>query len=61
MSELLGLAIFLVIGYAVADDIQCHRQWNRSEFNVSWGPIQGCLISRDGKTYIPADNYRDIK
>lgn len=50
-----GFFLFWGIG-----SYQCSSQWKRSGFETSYGPVQGCLISKDGKTWIPADNYREI-
>ena len=58
----IGLAVLgpLVALALWADSASCHSQWRKSGFQTSWGPIQGCLISKDGRTWIPADNYRAL-
>lgn len=43
-----------------SSSVSCHSQWARSGFQTEWGPVKGCLISKDGKTWIPAKNYREI-
>lgn len=69
LVELGGPILLMMIGVIVpigliamwADSSQCRSQWRASGFQTNWGPVQGCLISRDGVTWIPADNYREIK
>lgn len=52
-------ALFCVGCLALFDKWSCESRWQRSGFEVSWGPIQGCLIKKDGK-WIPDKNYRDL-
>jgi len=59
-----GLVLFLFAGFLGLGfwikSARCHSQWNASGFQTDWGPIQGCLISKDGKIWIPAINYREL-
>lgn len=64
MLPIIGISI-VVLGpiFALAfwaDSASCHSQWRQSGFKTSWGPIQGCLISKDGRAWIPAENYRAV-
>lgn len=54
VAALIGLGMW-------GDSTGCHHRWSRSGFEVSWGPIQGCLISHDGSTFVPEDNYRQTE
>jgi hypothetical protein len=38
---------------------ECRSKWERSGFLTDYGPVQGCLISKDGKTWMPAERYRN--
>lgn len=38
---------------------RCSSKWSQSGMATSWGPIQGCLIQRDGR-WIPSENYREL-
>lgn len=39
---------------------KCHAQWDGSQFEVRWGPMESCMIKVNGQ-WIPAANYREIK
>jgi hypothetical protein len=43
-----------------AESKSCHSKWAASGFQTQWSVMTGCLITRDGKTYIPEDNYREF-
>ena len=58
--------IILVLGgiFAIGmffSSVACKAKWENSGFVTDFGPIKGCLISKDGTTWIPANNYREIK
>lgn len=56
-----GFIVAVVIGVGAAlSAASCHRQWQDSEFQTDWGMVQGCRISKDGKRWIPAENYREL-
>ena len=59
---LLGVIFFAVVGAGawMFSAYQCGAKWERSGFRTDFGPIQGCLISRDGREWIPAENYREL-
>lgn len=38
----------------------CSAQWGKSGMQYSWGPIQGCMLELADKTWIPADQYRNV-
>jgi hypothetical protein len=59
IAVLVGTAIFGVACWF--SDAECRSQWRASGFRTDWGPVKGCLISKDGQIWIPADNYREIK
>lgn len=59
MMMLALLAFFIVFAWPVYA-WTCHSKWDDSGFVTDYGPIQGCRISRDGKTWIPEDRYREI-
>lgn len=65
IGVLAGAPIAFIVVIALlgmwADSVSCQHQWEHSGFKTQWGPLKGCMISRDGEIYIPADNYRDIK
>ena len=61
-----GLAWFSVIasvgiigGAFALDAASCHSRWQKSGFQTSWGPMQGCLINVKGQ-WIPERNYREL-
>lgn len=57
-----GLMLAVLLGLAYwANSAECTNQWERSGFQSDYGFVQGCLISKDGKTWIPAANYREIQ
>jgi hypothetical protein len=58
----LGVLFFAVIGGIAwgINSYSCTSKWRMSGFQTDYGVIQGCLISKDGKTWIPAENYREI-
>lgn len=55
-----GILVLCLIGWLIYAPWSCHSRWDRSGMHVKWGPVQGCLISKDARMWIPADNYRDI-
>lgn len=57
----IGVIAVLVCFVLWADSRGCHSKWAHSGFITSWGPIQGCLISKDGRVFIPEDNYRQFE
>lgn len=52
------VACFAIV--ARLEAYSCNSKWSRSGFETDYGPVQGCLISKDGKTWIPDENYRDV-
>lgn len=50
----LGLIAWAVSSYS------CHSKWRKSGFQTDYGLVQGCLISKDGKIWIPSENYREL-
>lgn len=52
------LAAFGIIG--TVNTVECQSRWSQSGFHAQWGPIQGCRISKDGRIWIPEENYRGI-
>ncbi len=48
----------LFLFFSLVDMWSCHSKW--SEYKVSYGPIQGCMIKVNDK-FIPAENYRVIE
>lgn len=55
------VAFLMGVGFNYLIGASCHSQWAKSGFAVEYGFIAGCTISKDGKTFIPADNYREIQ
>jgi len=53
------IVIILMIGGCVSA-ASCSSRWEDSGFRTDWGPIKGCRISKDGKTWVPEKNYREI-
>jgi hypothetical protein len=39
----------------------CHSRWRGSGFQTSFNLLEGCLVSQDGKTFIPDDHDREFK
>jgi len=56
----IGFLALCLLGWLIYAPWSCHSRWDASGMRVSWGPIQGCMISKDGNVWIPSDNYRDI-
>lgn len=54
---LIGLLGF---GAYTMERIGCEAKWEHSGFQVQFGAWSSCTISKDGKTWIPAENYREI-
>ncbi len=59
LACLLG-AILCYLPVALLSRAECNAQWERSGFQHSWGPIQGCMIRREDGTWIPAEAYREV-
>lgn len=53
------LCFLCFIPYYFFEKWSCESRWQKSGFEVSWGPIQGCLIKKDGM-WIPDKNYRNL-
>jgi len=55
------VVVILVVGAIcwMFASYECSAKWEKSGMATDWGPIQGCLIKRDGK-WIPSENYREI-
>lgn len=63
LAVLIGSAVFIAatcIGAYYYGAYSCQSKWQQSGFQTSYGVFQGCRISRDGKVWIPAENYREI-
>lgn len=39
---------------------RCNSEWRDSGFQSRFRPMQGCRISRDGRVWLPAKNYREV-
>ena len=68
MKEALLLAVGLVILcasmlWAVNEYSrkQCKARWENSGYDTRYSFIGGCLISADGKRWIPGDALREVK
>lgn len=59
LASLLGLVLIVALGMWLSS-ITCHRKWEGTGFMSQWGVFQGCRISKDGKTWTPEENYREI-
>ena len=63
MKDILYAAMVFVAFIGVAmwlDARSCGAQWSSSGMAHSWGPIQGCMIQRADKTWIPDKAYREV-
>ena len=41
--------------------IACEEKWANSGFPSTYGILKGCMISTDGETWIPSNNYRELQ
>lgn len=51
----------VLFGGVKVDEYICHTKWGDSGLSVKYGPLAGCRVSEDGKTWIPEDRYRVIE
>lgn len=56
---LAAMALAVGAGYWIAN-AKCVNKWERSGFHADYALWQGCLISKDGHVWIPAENYREV-
>ena len=59
----LGTLFLILIAVAVVNavtSVSCSSKWAHSGFQVDYGIMKGCTISKDGKTFIPEENYREF-
>jgi hypothetical protein len=55
-----GTAILLII-YAIFAAMSCHSKWGRAGMaDVSWGPIQGCMVKMPDGRWLPEERIREI-
>jgi len=67
-SELIliaGLIVLLVVVVPVVvlwfQYLGCHARWDRAGMSdVSWGPIQGCLVKMPDGRWLPSDRVREM-
>jgi hypothetical protein len=56
------VAIFAVLGsIPLLLSAKCEAQWEDSGLQSRWGWLSGCLISNDGKRFIPDQRYREMQ
>lgn len=49
------------IAYVILGNWSCHSQWARSGMiDISWGPVQGCLVKLPDGRWLPEDRIREI-
>jgi hypothetical protein len=67
MTEALGffgalivVSALLFAGINALAGNSCRQQWEHSGFQSEYSFMTGCMISKDGKVWIPADAYREI-
>jgi hypothetical protein len=53
------VALAVLLGLTL-EATACDSRWENTEFQSDWGPMKGCRISRDGRVWIPEQNYREI-
>lgn len=58
------LIVIAIIGILASipfvQSTRCKAQWAESGFQSKWGWWSGCLISKDGKRFIPDERYREL-
>ena len=55
----LGAAV--LIGWAIWENAACKSKWLRSGMaDVTWGPIQGCLVRLPDGRWLPEERIREI-
>lgn len=50
------ILLLLMFGWEMA---ACHGKWEKSGFESSYGPIQGCIVNVNGR-WLPSENYREM-
>jgi hypothetical protein len=57
----LGFILVMCSVISLLDRIACQNKWQASGWETKWSLTTSCLISKDGKVWIPADAYRVVE
>lgn len=60
LSGVILVGTCVVLG-GVVSRASCKAEWAQSKFVSSYSLMGGCLISEDGKTFMPEDAFKSVE